>query len=145
MIPTEEPIGPPDPLPYPSDDPTGIFVNLCVGSVKGVFYSSNLISFFSFVFIRSQTIDHWFCGISLDDANTICKQHCPTATECPMSQSKSWQDAVVGGGGGYRISRFVELICSSLLCSMFFRYKMRVSNAQPNASADTSPNVSHSI
>ena len=99
MIPTEEPIGPPDPLPYPSDDPTGIFVNLCVGSVKGVFYSSNLISFFSFVFIRSQTIDHWFCGISLDDANTICKQHCPTATECPMSQSKSWQDAVVGGGG----------------------------------------------
>ncbi|KAL3776900.1 hypothetical protein ACHAW5_011022 [Stephanodiscus triporus] len=52
MIPTDEPIGPPDPLTYPSDDPT----------------------------------DHWFCGVSLDDTNAKCEQHCPTATECPMGQ-----------------------------------------------------------
>lgn len=30
--------------------------------------------------------DHWFCGTSLYDANNQCKQHCPTAMECPMGQ-----------------------------------------------------------
>jgi hypothetical protein len=30
--------------------------------------------------------DHWFCGISLEDANDQCQQHCPTAAECPMGQ-----------------------------------------------------------
>ena len=30
--------------------------------------------------------DHWFCGISLDDADEQCQQHCPTAAECPMGQ-----------------------------------------------------------
>lgn len=52
MIPTDVIILPPDPLPYPSDDPT----------------------------------DHWFCGVSLDDADVQCQQHCPTAAECPMGE-----------------------------------------------------------
>eukprot|EP00986_Skeletonema_menzelii_P019060 scaffold27058_cov151-Skeletonema_menzelii.AAC.4 len=30
--------------------------------------------------------DHWYCGSSLYDANNQCKQHCPTAMECPMGQ-----------------------------------------------------------
>ena len=30
--------------------------------------------------------DHWFCGGSLAGANMECKQHCPTAMECPMGQ-----------------------------------------------------------
>jgi len=30
--------------------------------------------------------DHWFCGVGLDNANSICRVHCPTAKECPVGQ-----------------------------------------------------------
>jgi hypothetical protein len=30
--------------------------------------------------------DHWFCGESIMHANSECKNHCPTAMECPMGQ-----------------------------------------------------------
>lgn len=39
-----------------------------------------------FSYPSDDATDHWFCGISLDDADEQCQQHCPTAAECPMGQ-----------------------------------------------------------
>jgi hypothetical protein len=83
IMPTDMPIGPPDPLPYPSEDPTGIF-----SMILNLAYESVSICSASHRSLRLSRLDHWFCGIGFDDANAKCEVHCPTAKECPLGQSK---------------------------------------------------------
>lgn len=73
VTPTNWPTWPP-PTRSPHSGPTKIPTEMPIPPPEPLDYPSDDLT------------DHWFCGKSLYDASNSCKQHCPTALECPLGQ-----------------------------------------------------------
>ena len=84
-IPTDMPIGPPDPLPFPSKDVKG---KICFVHMQdaNVYICSSYYIFTPFCMYH--ILDHMFCGIGIDNASAKCEVACPNANECPEGESE---------------------------------------------------------